>query len=495
MKIQKIWFTLVELIVVITILAVLSTIWFVSYSWYLAWTRDTSRIASLKAISDWLELYKTKHSLPIPEDYVEVRAWDDIIAYQGYVWKNVLETIEYSTEWTDPKDGTYYSYYLTKNKKYFQLMAFLEEEQENVTILLNTKKLNAIDYSIRYPVVYWKKLWILTDDNNTPIQEISTITSSWYLELSTSNDLYIAHISNERELTLSWKILKYELISRAIPKYFPPKDCPEWFIAVPWNPDFNQKWFCVAQYEMSYDDISPRDSTEWGEEWNTRKYNVNKIPVSMKNRLPIVDLTQEEAIKSCKKIWAHLVTHNEWMTIARNIEWQKENYITWNFWNWILKNWVSNDISKWCSWKQDWTLWAGPTWSDCLWTNRNKLILSNEEIIYDFVWNIFEHINKADSIDGKWFNEWKTSISWSSNWTDRDDDWIYDIWDMDNYGSLFYLWKENWMWNVHYADWVSDNVLLAGWSAWSSDNAGIFSLDLNYDNSKKDHHYGFRCAK
>jgi len=47
------WFTLVELIVVVTILWILSTIWFVAYSWYLVWVRDTNRTSQLKSISDW----------------------------------------------------------------------------------------------------------------------------------------------------------------------------------------------------------------------------------------------------------------------------------------------------------------------------------------------------------------------------------------------------------------------------------------------------------
>ncbi len=38
-------FTLVELIVVITILAILSTIGFVSYSWFSSKARDSSRLA------------------------------------------------------------------------------------------------------------------------------------------------------------------------------------------------------------------------------------------------------------------------------------------------------------------------------------------------------------------------------------------------------------------------------------------------------------------
>jgi len=125
-------FTLVELIVVITILAILATIGFVSFSGYLAWTRDTNRVAQLKSMSDALELYRTKKSLPIPDDKVDIKTNSKTIAYQGYIWKNVLETIEYTESWLDPKDKTYFSYYLTKNKKYFQLMAFLEEENEDV---------------------------------------------------------------------------------------------------------------------------------------------------------------------------------------------------------------------------------------------------------------------------------------------------------------------------------------------------------------------------
>jgi hypothetical protein len=51
----------------------------------------------------------------------------------------------------DPKDKNYFSYYLTKNKKYFQLLAFLEEEDSDVVALNNFNKTFATDYSERYP--------------------------------------------------------------------------------------------------------------------------------------------------------------------------------------------------------------------------------------------------------------------------------------------------------------------------------------------------------
>ena len=77
---KKSAFTLVELIVVVTILAILATIGFVSFSWYLAGTRDTNRIAQTKAMSDALELYSTKKSLPIPDDKIDIQASGATIA-------------------------------------------------------------------------------------------------------------------------------------------------------------------------------------------------------------------------------------------------------------------------------------------------------------------------------------------------------------------------------------------------------------------------------
>jgi len=67
-------FTLVELIVVITIVWILSTVGFVSYSWYLTWARDSNRISQLVKIGDSLQVYAANKSLPLPDDYVEVHS-------------------------------------------------------------------------------------------------------------------------------------------------------------------------------------------------------------------------------------------------------------------------------------------------------------------------------------------------------------------------------------------------------------------------------------
>jgi prepilin-type N-terminal cleavage/methylation domain-containing protein len=67
-------FTLVELIVVITILSILATFGFISYSSYIESSRDASRIAQIKNISDSLQIYSVNESLPIPDEYIEIRA-------------------------------------------------------------------------------------------------------------------------------------------------------------------------------------------------------------------------------------------------------------------------------------------------------------------------------------------------------------------------------------------------------------------------------------
>jgi prepilin-type N-terminal cleavage/methylation domain-containing protein len=198
------WFTLVELIVVITILAILSTIWFVAYNSYLTWARDSNRIWQLSAIYDWVEIYRTNNDIPLPENSVEVRVNGTVVWYQWYMWKNNLETISYSKWWIDPKDDTYFTYYVTSDLKYFQLLAYLEDSA-NKQVVKNElqNKTNAISYKTRYPTVYWKKLGILTESwTNAPIQEVSSIKTAWNLDIATTTWSYIANYTDI--VNISW---------------------------------------------------------------------------------------------------------------------------------------------------------------------------------------------------------------------------------------------------------------------------------------------------
>ena len=134
---QKKWFTLVELIVVITILAILSTI----ASMYLfnnfADSRDSARMTDINLISTNLELYFTQESkYPMADDPISVmHEW--AVAWQQWVfWENVTKRIK--NFWqdipSDPKYSNYYSYSTTNYDREYQVASILEwlNEEENL---------------------------------------------------------------------------------------------------------------------------------------------------------------------------------------------------------------------------------------------------------------------------------------------------------------------------------------------------------------------------
>lgn len=210
--IKRQWgFTLVELIVVVTILAILATIWFVSYSSYLTWVRDTNRQSQLVSIHDWLALYSTKNSLPIPEDNVELKAnvWgtDYLIAYQWYAGSNTLETIDFTKWWKDPRDDTYFTYMLTKDRKHFQLMAWLEESDQTSASLFPWA--HAANYEDRIPTVYGNTLGVITDSTNLPIQEVSGVDTAGEIIFNGTGTEYTAHFSSRENVTSNGTDIMY----------------------------------------------------------------------------------------------------------------------------------------------------------------------------------------------------------------------------------------------------------------------------------------------
>lgn len=101
-------------------------------------------------------MYAATKSLPLPDDYIEITASGTTIAYQGYVGTDVLETIDYTNGGKDPKDDSFYTYYLTKDRKKLQLLAFMEETV--AANILAPQASFAAEYDSRFPKVYGQKL-------------------------------------------------------------------------------------------------------------------------------------------------------------------------------------------------------------------------------------------------------------------------------------------------------------------------------------------------
>lgn len=268
-------FTLVELIVVTTILSILGTIGFISYNWYLLWVRDSNRTTQLREIADGLEIYHTKNALPLPSLSVNIFANGNQIATQWYMGKEQLDLIDYTKWWVDPKDGGYYSYYLTSDRKYFQLLWFLEDSTDQMGIII--PQTYAADYSNRAPVVIGKKLWILTEaTSHIPVQQLSL---SWGLDIATTSHDYTAWFTDKLSLTGTWITLINSL---------PQQNCrrlrdtgqaskgsgiysinPTWTWQINAYCDMESEWWPWTLLLNGTDyDIAKYDA-RWNSQWNT----------------------------------------------------------------------------------------------------------------------------------------------------------------------------------------------------------------------------------
>ena len=202
-------FTLVELIVVITILAVLATIWFISFQWYSVNSRDSVRLSDMANIEKWLSIKVAKaEKLPIPDDKIDITASGIILNYQWYAGQQTLWKIEVHGWWVDPLDQSYYTYSTNLARNQYQILGFFENE-ENLSFIHNTYA----DLSERFPRMKWDELWIILDINTqNPSQNISIDIDV----VNTMNE-YNLYIANEIEVvTWTWSEVFSKLYNNRI---------------------------------------------------------------------------------------------------------------------------------------------------------------------------------------------------------------------------------------------------------------------------------------
>ena len=124
-------FTLVELIIVITILAILATIAFVSFKNY-AWSaRDGNKLTTLSSIEKWLSLYQIKiWNYPTPDNIYGSGSYSwALLSQVWFVGSWVVQSINMNKIPKDPIVNFEYTYWLSNNKKYYQLGTVLENNE------------------------------------------------------------------------------------------------------------------------------------------------------------------------------------------------------------------------------------------------------------------------------------------------------------------------------------------------------------------------------
>jgi hypothetical protein len=483
-------------------------------------------MADTTNITKWLWVFKAvSGTYPLPDSYIFINAGTWYVTYQWNAWKNVLNMLKMS-EAKDNLDSAYYSYSTDDTKSFYSVWWFLENVPTSMRNMINPfqnmdslNSANAADYSKRYLLLRWDWVWILTESwTNVPVEQL--YAANYTINLASESKSLNLNLSSTNTISWTWLILWVIQSAQSWNfSYNAPASCPTWFISVPWNSDFSQPGFCVAKYEMTYSDADTPNSTAWsrntviGIDW--------KIPSSMPNKFPISNMTQQQAINSCKLIWAHLITNNEWMTIARNLESNKNNWSSGQVWSWWIYRWISweanTNVSLWCitsasswSWSRPFAakplIWdTSKFWilkqNDC--DSKRQLELSNWPIIWDFAWNVWEHVNKANTINWDFYGSWNISF-WITTWS------TWYEWDSTNSEidsnerklywatSSAYNWNNTWIWKIVSMIWApTGNVFVRSWNA--ADNvdsgAGIYTLALQWWPTDAAEYIGFRCVK
>lgn len=145
-------FTLVELVVVITILAILGAIGFLSIQGYSKSARDSTRISDLANLARSFEVaIAAGKTLPLPDaGMLTITASGTTIGYQGYAGANVLRTLSLGGKFQDPLDSKYYTYLTNAAQNRYQVFGLLEDYGQ-VTLGLPFVQTAYAGYETRYP--------------------------------------------------------------------------------------------------------------------------------------------------------------------------------------------------------------------------------------------------------------------------------------------------------------------------------------------------------
>ncbi len=288
-------------------------------------------------------------------------------------------------------------------------------------------------------------------------------------------------------------------------------DCPTGFVPVPGNYLYDtvegDGGFCVAKYEMKIDetgdgvgDVNTSCQNTTYATWNngaaTCGYNAGtRTLVSSASGYPLATISQTTSITACTSIGGHLITNNERMTIARNIEM-------------VTSNWSGGAVGSGYIYSghndgtpnaalaadtNDNNGYAGT--GQTTGNQRRTLTLTNGETIWDFAGNVWEitsyTINAQDepndgtlpSADGEW-------IEYSA---------ITDLGTM-TYNDLFLLTSRDYNSSNGIGRVYSDagdtgaRALFFGGRWYNGSPSGFMALNLGLVSSYTFNNHGLRCV-
>jgi type II secretory pathway pseudopilin PulG len=177
MHLKRSWFTLVELIVVITILAILWTIAFISLQWYSENARDSKRVADINNIKKALEFFVLNSEIyPMPDEvWAASYSWTEIY-YQWRLWDNVTQNLSRNLKEVprDPVTEEAYIYSVTEDQQQYEITVVYESSVAHSPFSQAHADLSEWIVAISWN---YNGLYVQTDNYAVPLPSITTAAS------------------------------------------------------------------------------------------------------------------------------------------------------------------------------------------------------------------------------------------------------------------------------------------------------------------------------
>lgn len=437
-------FTLVELIVVITILIILWTIAFISLQWYSKSSRDSVRLTDINLIKKSLELYNLKTwNYPLPSNFNNIiYSWSTAWYQWTFGESTFIQSEKLNKLPIDPLIQTEYAYSITNSKKEFEIATILEW---NDTSLYNNKTFAGNLESLAH--VSWnyngKILKVLTWSTTYVLSVPSIITSTWFI----LDDIII-----NKKLVYNW----YKNL---------PLNYKNTIYNTEWEINLNlvnEAYFVVFKWDIN--DLIKKDNTsriqllknlQYAYSW-TLIENVNEI-----KEIINVDVTNENKLDFLSSV---IINNNLWWNLEINNT-NNENCLSmtnWLVWLWHMDN----------------------NWNDSSNSNNNAIPINwasfnNLSKVWTFAWE-FNWINQHIEISNIDLSSWWTISSWvklddltkdhAIIWQDLP--WEFQIWfdnaTNDNFAITIFDWWRN---NKHWTTIPNDTswyhvVFTYNWNIW-----------------------------
>lgn len=461
-KINKSWFTLVELIVVITILAILWTIAFISLQSYTKNARDWVRTSDIANITKTLELFiSEKWFYPEPSNFTNILYSWAIVWTQWTVWDTVISNLKtINKKPTDPVYGNEYTFSVNMRKNEYQVWAVVEWENLANNFFVS-KSYAALQQWIAY--IKWNYNWRIAITNTWWKDYVFAVPTIISNDLS-SNDLI--DIVNNNKL-IYWGLVgsptSYNWYTDTTINTFSYLSSGANLLVFSWvlQKDLYWQWLFVMvdnlQNAYSWSVITWYSESIWEDKSELATYTWNTIKKIY--WLPSLNTTKscEEVLSSWKSTWnwfyqffsndnssifeTYCDMTSWWWTFLfsvnpasikwkfDSIEWTKPT-VTQNLWTFNI---LTDEVTSWAYWDFEWK-----EVKVCRWNLTNCYVFShNQNRTLKSFYNVWDNytVYKRCYPHATWCNAWQLpDDEWDDSWRS----WFLAlVWDWANYESWY----------------------------------------------------------